>query len=48
MSLVKENNKTFKDSEKISEKEVEEAFVKIIKWIGEDPSREGLLSTPKG
>ena len=47
MKLVKENNKTFKDSEKISEKEVEEAFVKIIKWIGEDPSREGLLSTPK-
>ena len=47
MKLVKENNKTFKDSEKISEKEVEEAFVKIIKWIGEDPSREGLASTPK-
>ena len=47
MNLVKENNKTFKDSEKISEKEVEEAFVKIIKWIGEDPSREGLASTPK-
>jgi GTP cyclohydrolase I len=47
MKLVKEINKTFKDSEKITEKEAEEAFVKIIKWIGEDPSREGLLSTPK-
>ena len=47
MKLVKEINKTLKDSEKVSEKEVEEAFVKIIKWIGEDPSREGLLSTPK-
>ena len=47
MKLVKETDKTLKDSEKISEKEVEEAFVKIIKWIGEDPSREGLLSTPK-
>ena len=47
MKLVKEIDKTLKDSEKISEKEVEEAFVKIIKWIGEDPSREGLLSTPK-
>ena len=47
MKLVKENDKTLKDSEKVSEKEVEEAFVKIIKWIGEDPSREGLLSTPK-
>ena len=47
MKLVKEINKTFKDSEKITEKEAEEAFVKIIKWIGEDPSREGLLFTPK-
>ena len=47
MKLVKETDKTLKDSEKISEKEVEEAFVKIIRWIGEDPSREGLASTPK-
>ena len=47
MKLVKDIQKTPKDSEKVSEKEVEEAFVKIIKWIGEDPSREGLLSTPK-
>ena len=47
MKLVKDIDKTRKDSEKVSEKEVEEAFVKIIKWIGEDPSREGLLSTPK-
>ena len=47
MKLVKDIEKTPKDSEKVSEKEAEEAFVKIIKWIGEDPSREGLLSTPK-
>ena len=47
MKLVNDIEKTPKDSEKVSEKEVEEAFVKIIKWIGEDPSREGLLSTPK-
>ena len=47
MKLVKDTDKTLKDSEKVSEKEVEEAFVKIIKWIGEDPSREGLVSTPK-
>ena len=47
MKLVTDIDKTFKDSEKVSEKEVEEAFVKIIKWIGEDPSREGLASTPK-
>ena len=47
MKLVKEIDKPLKYSEKVSEKEAEEAFVKIIKWIGEDPSREGLASTPK-
>ena len=47
MKLVKDPEKDFKHSEKVSEKEAEEAFVKIIRWIGEDPSREGLASTPK-
>ena len=47
MKLVKDTEKDPKHRERISEKEVEEAFVKIIKWIGEDPSREGLASTPK-
>jgi len=47
MKLVKDAEKDLKHSEKISEKEAEEAFIKIIKWIGEDPSREGLASTPK-
>ena len=47
MKLVKDTEKDPKHSEKISEKEAEEAFTKIIKWIGEDPSREGLASTPK-
>ena len=47
MKLVKDTVKDLKHSEKVSEKEAEEAFVKIIKWIGEDPSREGLASTPK-
>ena len=47
MKLVKDIEKTLKDSEKSSEKEIEEAFVKIIKWIGENPTREGLASTPK-
>ena len=47
MKLVKDTEKDPKHSEKISEKEAEEAFIKIIKWIGEDPSREGLRSTPK-
>jgi len=46
MKLVKNENE--KNSvTKISEEEAEQAFVKIIKYIGEDPSREGLLSTPK-
>ena len=46
MKLVADTENTSKESEKISEKEAEEAFVKIIKWIGEDTSREGLKSTP--
>ena len=46
MKLVKnENNKN--QQNQISEKEAEEAFVKILKWMGEDPSREGLIETPK-
>ena len=40
----KENNKNI---DKITDKEAEEAFVKIFKWIGEDPGREGLIETPK-
>ena len=45
MKLVKNENE--KISQEISDKQVEEAFIKILKWIGEDPSREGLLETPK-
>ena len=46
MKLVKdtENNQ---DLKKVSDKEAEEAFKLILKWIGEDPKREGLLDTPK-
>ena len=46
MKLVKNENEK-NSAAKISEEEAEQAFVKIIKYIGEDPSREGLLSTPK-
>ena len=46
MKLVKnENEKSLEN--KISEEEAEQAFSKIIRWLGEDPSREGLKSTPK-
>ncbi len=45
MKLVKDIEKDLQ-KEKISEKEAEEAFVKILKWIGENPNREGLKSTP--
>jgi GTP cyclohydrolase I len=45
MKLVKNENE--KISQEISDKEAEEAFIKILKWIGEDPSREGLLETPR-
>ena len=46
MKLVKNENQKNLDN-KISEEEAEQAFIKIIKYIGEDPSREGLKSTPK-
>ena len=45
MKLVKNENENLNN--KISDKEAEEAFVKILKWIGEDPSREGLVETPR-
>ncbi len=46
MKLVKDidNNQNLK---KVSDKEAEEAFKTILAWMGEDPSREGLLETPK-
>ena len=46
MKLAKEQNKSINNNE-VSDKEAEEAYIKILKWIGEDPSREGLLETPK-
>ena len=45
MKLVK--NTEDKESKKISDKEAEEAFRTILSWMGEDPSREGLIETPK-
>mgnify|MGYP003318425484 CR=1 FL=1 len=42
-----QKNENIKKLDKISDKEAEEAFIKIFKWIGEDPGREGLIETPK-
>ena len=41
MKLVKNENE--KKINEVTDKEAEEAFVKILKWLGEDPTREGLL-----
>ena len=46
MKLVKDID-NIQNSKKISDKEAEEAFKTILAWMGEDPSREGLLETPK-
>ena len=46
MKLVKNENE-IKQGKKVSDKEAEEAVIKLLDWMGEDPSREGLLETPK-
>ena len=47
MKLVEDTDNKILDAKKVSDKEAEEAFKTILTWIGEDPSREGLLETPK-
>jgi len=47
MKLVKDINKLQEKNQKISDQKAEEAIRTIIQWIGEDPEREGLKSTPK-
>ena len=47
MELVKNIDKTKTKKDQISDQQAEEAFKTILHWIGEDPSREGLLETPK-
>ena len=47
MKLVKDVNKESPNKPQVSDKEAEEAIKKLLAWIGEDPSREGLLETPK-
>ena len=47
MKLDEETNNKILNAKKVSDKEAEEAFKTILTWMGEDPSREGLLETPK-
>ena len=47
MKLVKDADKSLPKKPEISDKQAEEAFKTILKWIGEDPNREGLIETPK-
>ena len=47
MKLVKETDGLQEQKRKISDQKVEEAIRTIIQWIGEDPKREGLKSTPQ-
>ena len=46
MKLVKNENE-IKQGKRVSDKEAEEAIIKLLDWMGEDTSREGLLETHK-
>jgi len=47
MKLVKDTDQLQGKNQKISDKKAEEAIKTIIEWVGEDPEREGLKSTPR-
>jgi GTP cyclohydrolase I len=47
MKLVKDLDKSNPKKLEVTDKQAEEAFKTILIWIGEDPSREGLLETPR-
>ena len=47
MKLVKDTDNKIIETNKVSDKDAEEAFKTILSWMGEDPAREGLLETPK-
>ena len=47
MKLVKDTDQLEIKKHEVSDEKAEEAIRTIIQWIGEDPKREGLLSTPE-
>ena len=48
MKIVKNIDRTLlKERSQVSDKEAEEAFKTILRWIGENPEREGLVETPR-
>ena len=47
MKFIKETDQLQEKNHKISDQKAEEAIETIIRWIGEDPTREGLKSTPR-
>ena len=47
MKLVKDTDQINKKNQQVSDEKAEEAIRTIIQWIGEDPEREGLKSTPR-
>ena len=48
MKIVKNLNTTIlKEKTEVSDKEAQEAFRTILRWIGENPDREGLRETPR-
>ena len=49
MKLVKDKDteQSRRKNQRISDEDAQEAIKTIIEWVGEDPDREGLKSTPK-
>ena len=48
MKIVKNLDSTILNGKsEVSDKQAEEAFRTIIRWIGENPDREGLVETPR-
>ena len=47
MKLIKDTNQLSEKKHQVSDEKAQEAIRTIIQWIGENPDREGLVSTPK-